>query len=351
MGCIDGLRGFLALGVFLYHCVIWHYYIFTGIWRIPYSSFYLLAGHVGVALFFMITGFLFWHKLWNARGPVNWRKLYTSRIFRLVPLYFLAITIVTLTAFLVGGFNLKVSILSFLKSIIQWLLFFKEVDINKYPNTAHILGGMQWTLKYEWFFYLSLPILAIFIRFGKKRPIILWSLVALILVGMKFPTVIGFGINTEFFAYFMIGALTAILFSYDKLKSFFQKKWISIIALLSLCILFLFFEKGKIIYAQWIPLLLLTIFFIPIALGNSLFGLLKIPEVIILGESSYGIYLLHGIILYYLAPIFFIPSLGLGSVYIGMCAIGIVLICVACTVHLLIEKPFMEFGKKIARRF
>ena len=192
MGCLDGLRGFLALGVFLYHCVIWHYYIFTGVWRIPYSSFYLLTGHIGVAIFFMITGFLFWHKLWDTHKPINWFKLYISRIFRLFPLYFLAITIVTLTVLLLGKFCLKVSIFTFLKSLVQWLLFFKEVDINKFSNTSHILGGMQWTLKYEWFFYFSLPVLAIFIRFGRKRPIILWGLVILILLGMRFPTVICF---------------------------------------------------------------------------------------------------------------------------------------------------------------
>ena len=99
------------------------------------------------------------------------------------------------------------------------------------------------------------------------------------------------------------------------------------------------------------PTLLLTIFFVPIALGNSLFGLLKIPEAIVLGESSYGIYLLHGIILYFFAPILFIPVIGIGSVYIGMCIIGIILVCVACLAHLFIEKPFMELSKKVAQKF
>ncbi|HKU69337.1 MAG TPA: hypothetical protein VJQ51_00730, partial [Burkholderiales bacterium] len=37
---IDGLRGFLAFGVFGHHAVVTHEYITTGIWRAPPSGFY-----------------------------------------------------------------------------------------------------------------------------------------------------------------------------------------------------------------------------------------------------------------------------------------------------------------------
>ena len=65
---VDGLRGFLALGVFLTHLFLTHRFIETGLWEPPTSRLYALLGAVGVSAFFMLTGFLFWGKLLRSRG-------------------------------------------------------------------------------------------------------------------------------------------------------------------------------------------------------------------------------------------------------------------------------------------
>lgn len=57
---LDGLRGFLAFGVFFHHSAIYHQYFQDGQWVLPPSCFYTLIGPACVALFFMITGYLFW---------------------------------------------------------------------------------------------------------------------------------------------------------------------------------------------------------------------------------------------------------------------------------------------------
>ena len=57
---IDGLRGFLALSVLIFHLVVTHEFIETGRWDLPRSRFHALLGPIGVSLFFMITGLLFW---------------------------------------------------------------------------------------------------------------------------------------------------------------------------------------------------------------------------------------------------------------------------------------------------
>src|SRR5215213_2016451 len=59
--CIDGLRGFLALGVFASHAVRMYVLHDTGEWSLPAGGapFHSKAAAAGVALFFMITGFLF----------------------------------------------------------------------------------------------------------------------------------------------------------------------------------------------------------------------------------------------------------------------------------------------------
>lgn len=58
-----GLRGFLAFSVFLFHLIVTQEYIESGEWEPTRSRFYALLRPVGVSLFFMITGFLFWGKL------------------------------------------------------------------------------------------------------------------------------------------------------------------------------------------------------------------------------------------------------------------------------------------------
>jgi peptidoglycan/LPS O-acetylase OafA/YrhL len=63
---LDGLRGFLAFGVFFHHAVITYFYLANGRWDTPPSRFYTLAGHIGVDMFFMITGYLFWSRLIRA---------------------------------------------------------------------------------------------------------------------------------------------------------------------------------------------------------------------------------------------------------------------------------------------
>jgi len=49
---LDGLRGFLALSVFVHHFVITHRYLQSGIWDYPPSAFYTLLGQVGFGGFF-----------------------------------------------------------------------------------------------------------------------------------------------------------------------------------------------------------------------------------------------------------------------------------------------------------
>ena len=60
---IDGLRGFLALSVFIHHSSVWYNYIVNGVWEIPSSNLFAHLGSTSVSFFFMITSFLFVSKL------------------------------------------------------------------------------------------------------------------------------------------------------------------------------------------------------------------------------------------------------------------------------------------------
>src|SRR5947207_7931738 len=61
--CLDGLRGFLALAVMVHHGMAVYMRAMTGQWTVGNHPTYKLFGSASVALFFMITGFLFWGKV------------------------------------------------------------------------------------------------------------------------------------------------------------------------------------------------------------------------------------------------------------------------------------------------
>ena len=85
---IDGLRGYLAFFVFIHHSAIWYFLLREHQWGLPPSRVYSHFGPTSVSLFFMITSFLFFSKLIEAKGKnIDWLKLYTSRFLRIFPLY------------------------------------------------------------------------------------------------------------------------------------------------------------------------------------------------------------------------------------------------------------------------
>src|SRR5436190_2216663 len=77
---IDGLRGFLALGVLFHHALFRFNLATTGRWVIADTAFYTLLGQVAVMTFFMITGFLFWDRV--QQGTTDWRHFYGARVRR-----------------------------------------------------------------------------------------------------------------------------------------------------------------------------------------------------------------------------------------------------------------------------
>jgi hypothetical protein len=163
---LDGLRGFLALAVFFHHAAIYHRFLRDGAWVLPPSRFYALLGPVGVSVFFMITGYLFWSQMIGSLGRPAWLRLYVGRAFRIGPLYLVAVA--SMLAFVLAGTGarLNVSPSQLAGEIGCWLAlgFVVGPDVNGYPATSSVLAGVTWTLGYEWIFYLSLPVAALAAR-------------------------------------------------------------------------------------------------------------------------------------------------------------------------------------------
>src|SRR5664279_3911488 len=146
---IDGLRGYLAFCVFLHHSSLWYFYLHTNIWGEPPSRLYVHFGGMSVSLFFMITGFLFFRKLINNdKKPVDWVRLFISRILRLYPVYLTAMLFGFIIVFALSQWKMNDRVIPFLHEISQWGTFtiVGKPPINHTTYMDFITAGVTWTL-------------------------------------------------------------------------------------------------------------------------------------------------------------------------------------------------------------
>lgn len=287
---IDGLRGYLAFFVFLHHSTVWYGYVRTGSWALPDSRLYIHLGQSSVALFFMITGFLFWSKLLNARlNSFDWLQLYASRVTRLTPLYIVAICLLLLLVAQASGSTLQESPALVLLQTLRWLAFTVTgmPNINGVHNTYVMIAGVPWSLRYEWLFYLSLPALALAIRLVAPAPILVLSVLSLVAC-LLLP------IKPILLATFLGGILAAYLVRIPRLCIAATHPASSVVVAGCIVGAVMLFRGAEALGA----VALLAISFSLIACGNTLGGLLGSRASRLLGDVSYGIYLLHGILLY-----------------------------------------------------
>ncbi|MCQ4256982.1 acyltransferase family protein [Stutzerimonas stutzeri] len=297
---IDGLRGYLAFGVFIHHMVIYYPYLETGVFELPALNFYSQLGRASVALFFMITGFLFWSRVLDTHGRMSWRQFLLGRLFRIYPLYLFALGCVVLIVFAQANWQLQVSGDQLASSLARWLIF-QRPDINGHSATGDLIANVSWTLSYELFFYLTLPCWTlIFINRGR------WVRLALSLIGiyalyklMGASSVLKHSVLLSFLG----GVAAAYWIRNQRCCEWAQGRIAATVALMALAIVMLGWNTSFAL----VPLVLLTLFFCIVASGNMLFGALGFSSIRWLGEISYSTYLLHGLVLW--SGLVWLPSM------------------------------------------
>ncbi len=288
---IDGIRGYLAFFVFLHHSYIWYFFLRTNKWEEPKSNLYNLFGQASVALFFMITAFLFTNKLIQSKEKIlDWNKYLISRVYRLLPAYVFSIIFVFSIVLILSNFNIYNSITTIFYEVLNWIFFTfaGPLEINSIKNTYLIDAGVTWSLPYEWMFYLVLPLIGLFfkIKIGLKNFfifIVLFMLIAFLNHA-----------SLKLFIPFFGGIMTAFCVE-NKFLNFNFKKYHFSLLLIGLVILIItFFHSGR----ELLPLLFIMSIFFIIASGNSVFGLLSNSLSRKFGQITYSLYLLHGIVLF-----------------------------------------------------
>lgn len=339
---IDGIRGYLAFGVFVHHCLVTWIFMPERRWAPLPHNFENQLGATSVAVFFMITAMLFWGRA-EAQSNLDWKTFFITRMFRIYPLYLFVLLLICLVVGYESKWVALESGAGITKELAKWLVF-RAPDINLYDHTTLIVKGVTWTLLYEAWFYISLPLLVVVFLKKNAAWMKLAALGLIVLLGYVNH------IQLEIAAAFL-GGVFAVYWRKGKRRiEMAQSKTATFVAFACLGAEVFFLYKPF----NVLGIALLSIFFVVIASGNTMFGLLKMRGALWLGEISYSIYLCHGLVLWLIMQNLLprVPGYDHSAKWFVAAAIAttpvVILFCSAS--YLLIERPLIGLGHRISAR-
>ena len=291
-----GFRGLLALGVFMHHAFIWSHYAHGLGWRD--SEGFRQFGESRVVLFFMLATTLFYGRLIDSRcRNLDWLKLYVSRLLRLGPAYWFAMSLmfaVVACATLRHVDHAGAGIVHFgwgaiLQQCAVWVGFsmLGTPPIDGYFDTPLVTAAVTWTLPYEVTFYLLLPLLALPLRVKVPATTLALALAAPLWVAAWSPT-------PRLCLPFACGMAVALLIRVPRIVPLLRLRASAAAAMAAMTAGIFLFQAA---YAL-VPMLLLAFSMAVVAADNDLFGILRWRAPQALGKWAYSLYMLHGIVLY-----------------------------------------------------
>jgi peptidoglycan/LPS O-acetylase OafA/YrhL len=202
--------------------------------------------------------------------------------------------------------------------------------------------GVLWSIKYEWLFYLALPLIGLVcFRSGVPWPILL------ITIGIGFLIVRRMPVDWHNLARFGGGIAAAFLARSKKFCALASGKIASLLIIACLALTVIYFKNAN----ELFPMALVSIAFIGIACGNSLFGALTARLSREFGQLSYGIYLLHGLFLFAVFHFFMsfeqAAKLTIYQHWLLISLIGAVLTTVCFLLHHYYELPASKTSSRI----
>lgn len=350
LGTIDGLRGYLALLVMIHHFSIYLMLLTEGgAWRQLDATVLNNFGGGSVSLFFMITGALFIPKAWHGLAGYDWRSMYISRVFRILPLHIVTVAIISVIALIRVDFAIGNTWISFPARFALWLTTYSQPMLFGYRGTAMINAFVLWSLHVEWKFYLIiLPIIALlFTILGTARG--RWLIPALMLiVGIAcwlsdIPTLRNF--NYSIFACGML----ALLLRSSRYAPLFRGMPAALLggAALILSMALVPVPDHPLALAAY------TLFFACVICGNRFGGLLASKGALVLGEASFSIYMLHGVLL----NVVFISGhdwvAGIAEPLRPWLLMALIPLMsgLAIALYMLVERPGIALGRRLGRRW
>ena len=264
IGYIDGLRALAVLGVVANHAVKYAHFAPSPLTRV------LLAGHHGVELFFVISGFCLAHptlQRLSDHGVASFDvvRYAAKRMVRILPPYYIA--------------------------LVLFALLSKNVDIGHAVRQAlfldrgtNLVNPSFWTLSVEFRWYFVFPLaLLLWVRSPK-------AFLALICGVYMLEATNATSLDIELLPLFMLGIVAADV-------AVRKPAWArGTVALLPAALLVAFVltpasDNGGVTGLQWDVVMFLLV----VAAGSTriLRGVLSVPALTAIGVASYSIYLVN----------------------------------------------------------
>ena len=349
---LDGLRAIAVLTVFLSHTSLRSQIVTP---RLNFSG----IGHVGVYLFFVLSGFLLAHTLFGSRQSLQ--AFYLRRFFRIFPLY--AVVVTAVFAFQSPGEVKDMNYLFVTDGLAGYLrhLTFIEGD------------GIFWTIAAEFQFYIVLPFLVLaLLRYGMRAAIACavfalaygawYSAIMFKLVPQTYALKVAvIPQNSQFVDVFLCGVLAAYAHHSANVRAWIaaQRSWlvpatllftgaVALGTLVGVAKWFLIFYQPafwirdlSVLYGVAFALILLA----SVNDHRLLATFLGLPPLRFIGVIAFGWYLLH-------MPIIWSVNHFTAGTFAEAGAIRFALSFVLCSVagtlcYLLIEKPAIKMGKRL----
>jgi peptidoglycan/LPS O-acetylase OafA/YrhL len=270
---LDSIRGLTALAVVLFHYSTMYQVAFKHVKEPYYLDF--KYGHLGVQLFFMISGFVIYMTLTKCKGTKDY---IIKRSIRLYPAYIFAV-ILTFTIVNVYGRMEEIKP-PFVHGLINLTMF------QEFVPGIRLVDGSYWTLRVELTFYI-LMFFILLLGLTKKIEIlsILWlttsALIKLISMNTdhKLIQLLGnYGI-TDYCHLFIAGIMFYLLKEKGELKHHL---------IIGLCLIY------NVVFLDNVSSIFATAFFVVFyALTYGKLSFLNTKPLIFIGTISYSLYLVH----------------------------------------------------------
>ena len=279
---LDLLRFLAALSVVLFHYTFLNATESDSVASYPMLSGIFKYGYLGVELFFIISGFV----ILLTAAKKDWQGFVVSRVARLYPAFWVAVTLTTLFVILLSS-QADISVSEYLWNLTM---------LGNLVNVENI-DPVYWTLQVELKFYFWVFIILSFKKLHQIELFIFgWLIVSLLEIFHIAHDITHFLLIPEWAPYFSAGALYFRIY----LKNFTLKRILLLVFayLLSTYFALQGVNEKLAIYGNdfsTVPVLFLITFFYVLFLliSTRRLGFLRHRFFAIIGVTTYPLYLIH----------------------------------------------------------
>lgn len=343
---LDSLRGLAATMIIFFHV------LFLG----GYSEKIALTPvvsklDIGVRLFYALSAFSLFYGYERKidKDKNGMRDFYIGRFFRIAPLFYLCIFFYMFALPLL--YNADVAITDILLNI--------TFVFGLLPGKQESIVWAGWSIGVEWIFYFIFPLIVILSR-SLTNSIIIFLLSSFMflrfdILGEGIKNIPGSAFELNFFNQFMFFSAGVVSYNLYKKIDFNNKTFSYIFPIVLIPFLYLYFLTDVINNRFGDVLIAVCFVFLILYFANFPPKLLINRFFISVGLSSFGLYLLHPIVLIifmktgFLMKIHLLKDESISYLLSFICTFILTFILAYCSYNYY-EKPLMKFSKSLLKK-